>query len=538
MRPLAISILLCLALSLPAAALDEGHRHEAGEKLGTVTFPTSCRPAVQKSFERGVALLHSFAYDDAERQFLEVAKKDPACAMAHWGVAMSLYHPLWARPGSSYLERGAAEINKARTWKVRTERERAFIEALAVFYADHAGKDHLTRATAYSQAMEKVYQAYPKDHEAGAFYALSLLGAEPPNDTTFANRKKAIPILNQLFREEPEHPGLAHYIIHSCDKPQLAEMGLEAARRYARIAPSSPHALHMPSHIFARLGLWEEDIASNKASIEATRQGGAMPMGGSGHQFHAMDFLMYALVQSGRDREARAILDEAMRLVAESKSHAMHGDMAGYAEYAEAEFPAFFHLELRHWAEAAALEANPSAAPIHQAITYWARTIGSARMGDAEAARGNAGKYAELVAAIRSSKDAYLLEDEVAAGLEVQGWLAYAEKRFEDALRLLRQAADHQDAVGKGEMDLPAREMLADVLRELGRSKEALAEFETSLKTNPGRFNGLYGAARAAEAALQKDKAVEYYAQLLKNCEGGAHSDRPELERARSLVAQ
>src|SRR5690349_4615126 len=250
---------------------EEHHHHHDAEQLGTVSFPTSCAPAVQKSFERGVALLHSFEYDYAQKQFEDVSQKDPACAMAHWGIAMSLYHQLWERPPEASLKRGADEIAKARSLKPKTARERDFIEALGAFYSDPA-KDHQVRAKAYSDAMEKVYQQNPNDHEAAAFYALSLLSSAPPHDTTFDNPKKAIAILDPLFAKYPNHPGLAHYIIHASDTPQLAPLGLAAARRYAAIAPSSAHALHMPSHIFARLGLWQEDIKSNLASIAATNK--------------------------------------------------------------------------------------------------------------------------------------------------------------------------------------------------------------------------------------------------------------------------
>jgi Tfp pilus assembly protein PilF len=514
---------------------EAGHHHDPGEQLqlGTVSFPTLCAPAVQKSFERGVALLHSFWYEEAEKQVADVAQKDPKCAMAHWGVAMSFYHQLWSRPNDATLKRGWEEIRKAQAAGPKTAREREYIAAAAEFYRDPAKRDHPARALAYSQAMEKVYRDNPKDLEAGAFYALSLLASEPPNDASFANRKKAIAILNPLFEKEPNHPGLAHYIIHSCDKPQLAPLGLEAARRYARIAPSSPHAVHMPSHIFARLGLWQEDIQSNLASIAATQKATGMHMGGEAHQVHAMHFLIYAYLQVGQDAQAKRLVDKAS--VFEPTGE---GDMAFYVDYARVGFPALYDLEMRHWSDAAALEPPTDMAPINKSVAYVARTIGAARLGDAEAARRNAQQFDALLEDTRKGKDGYLADDLKTARDEVHAWLAYAENRPEEAMRLMREVADNQDAVGKGEVEIPAREMLGDMLLETNRPAEALVEFEKALKTDPNRFNSLYGAARAAELAHQAEKANSYYAQLLKNCDNGAHSERPELARAKNLLAK
>src|SRR6266853_4504865 len=311
---------LCIAAAFSGtAAADEGHHHEelTQEQLGTVHFPVSCTPEAQKTFEKGVALLHSFWYEESEKAFLDVEKQDPKCAMAYWGEAMSLWHELWNRPDAPTIKRASAELKKAGKMKAgTTERERDYILALKAFYSNSKKADHGARAMAYSVAMEKVYRKYPDDHEAAAFYALSLLAAEPDNDTTFANRKEAGAVLEKLFAVEPNHPGVVHYLIHSYDKPQLAQLGLPAARRYAQIAPAAPHALHMPSHIFARLGLWQDDINSNLASIAATRKTAAMHMGGEGHQFHAMDFLVSAYMQSGREADA-------LKVIEESESHAV-----------------------------------------------------------------------------------------------------------------------------------------------------------------------------------------------------------------------
>jgi tetratricopeptide (TPR) repeat protein len=446
---------------------------------------------------------------------------------------MSFYRQLWSRPDDATLKRGWQEIQKAQAAGMKTAREREYIAALAAFYRDPAKRDHPARAQAYSQGMEKIYADNPKDLEAGAFYALSLLAAEPPDDTSFADRKKAIAILNKLFEQEPNHPGLAHYLIHSCDKPQLAPLGLDAARRYARIAPSSPHAVHMPSHIFARLGLWQEDIQSNLASIVATQKATGMHMGGEAHQVHAMDFLVYAYLQLGQDADARKLVDKATAFEPTGDD-----DMAFYVDYARVGFVATYYLEMRQWSAAAALEPPTDMAPINKAVAYWARTIGAAHLHDAEAARKDAQQFDALLELVRKSKYSYMVEESKPVHDEVQAWLAYSENKNEEALRLIREVADHQDAVGKGEVEIPAREMLADMLLEINRPGDALAEYEKALKADPNRFNGLYGAAHAAELAHQGEKANSYYAQLLKNCDNGAHSERPELARAKNLVAR
>ena len=351
-------VLAVISLFGVFALADEGHHHEdlTPEQLGTVHFPVSCAAASQKAFARGVALLHSFWYEEAEKEFVQIAKDDPTCAMAHWGVAMSLWHQLWDRPNAATIKRGRTELKKAQSLHPATDRERDYIAALGAFYRKKG--DHEERAKAYSQAMEGVYHRYPDDLEAAAFYALSLLASEEDGDTTFANRKKAAAVLETLFKEEPGHPGVAHYLIHSYDKPQLAELGLPAARSYAKIAPAAPHALHMPSHIFARLGLWQDDIDSNLASIAATRRTAAMHMGGEGHQFHAMDFLVYAYLQSGREADAQAVIAEVKAL---PPMKDMYGEGYDPHAYALSKFPALYALELHHWTEAAALTPAPGA---------------------------------------------------------------------------------------------------------------------------------------------------------------------------------
>jgi hypothetical protein len=522
-------------LSWSTAVAAQGHQHayDPNEKLGTVSFPTSCAANVQKPFERGVALMHSFWYEEAQKQFADVAANDPKCAMAYWGQALSLWHQLWDRPKDVTMKKGWDFVQQAQTADAKTQRERDYIAAVAAFYRDYDKLDFPQRATAYSDAMEKLYRQYPNDHEAAAFYALSLLAAEPPRDPTFAAEKKAVTILQKLVDEQPDHPGAAHYLIHSCDSPQMASLGLEAARRYAQIAPASPHAVHMPSHIFARLGLWQEDIDSNLASEAATQKASAHHMGGAGHDLHAMDFLEYAYLQIGEDAKAKAIVDQVTSM------HPMRSedDMHGYMDMARAAFPAKYFIELKQWKDVVALQPNLASKPYNQAIVYWAQAIGYAHLGDAANARKAVEQYDAMVEATKKTTEAYYAEYMDTNGDEARAWTAFAEKKNDDALRLIRKVADQQDALGKGETSLPAREMLADMLLLMDRPGDALAEYEKSLKVDPNRFNGLYGAARAAAAVHQAEKANTYYGQLLKNCNNGTHSDRPELTQAKTLAA-
>ena len=536
---LLFSCLLTLAAFSNAAFADDdqGHHHEdlTAAQLGMVTFPVSCAPAVQKPFERGVALLHSFWYEEAEKEFQQIATDDPHCAMAHWGVAMSLWHQLWDHPEAKVITRGLDEVHEAKTTDgTVTPREKAYIAAVTAFYSDSKKLNHDARAKAYSDAMKKVYEAYPDDHEAAAFYALSLLASEPHDDETFANRKQAAAVLEKLFAIEPDHPGVAHYLIHSYDKPQLAQLGLPAARRYAQIAPAAPHALHMPSHIFARVGLWQDDINSNLASIAATRKTAAMHMGGEGHQFHAMNFLIYAYLQSGHEAEAGKVIDEIKTM---PKMKSMYGDDFDPQTNALTVFPAIYDLELGHWSDAAALQVVPGSLRGDQSITYWARAIGAARSGNLAQAK----KDLEQIEVIRkefvTEKKTEYAEAVGDDYKEAAAWVAHAAGKDDEAIAGLRALADKSDKLGDEPETIPAREMLADMLLEAKRPQQALAEYQTDLKLNPNRFNGLYGAARAAEAAGKQTDATEYYALLLKICDGSS-STRPELSRARELVAQ
>src|SRR5579864_815669 len=514
--------LLCLALFVsllhPTSFTDDekNHPHEdlTETQLGTVHFPVSCSASVQKPFERGVALLHSFWYEEAEKEFLQIAKDDPRCAMAHWGVAMSLWHQLWNEPDAKVISRSRDEVTTAvKLANKSTPREKAYISAIGAFYGDSEKLNNAARAKAYSDAMKKVYETYPDDHEAAAFYALSLLASEPHHDETFANRKAAAAILEKLFAIEPDHPGVAHYLIHSYDKPQLAELGIPAARRYAEIAPAAPHALHMPSHIFARVGLWQDDINSNLASIAATRKNAAMHMGGEGHQFHAMDFLFYAYLQSGREAEARALMDEVKAM---PEMHDMYG--IGFDPHlaTAAQFASLYPLEMRDWAAAAAL--TPVAVPgtAEDSFRYWAKAIGAAHLHRADEVRKDVSAIEAIHQKFVSEKKNDFAEATENDLKQARAWLAFAEGKYDDAVETLRPIADKEDALGDEPQGIPTREMIADILLEAKRPAQALTEYQVDLKMNPNRFDGLYGAARAAELAGKQSEAAGYYAMLLK----------------------
>jgi tetratricopeptide (TPR) repeat protein len=539
MKQIAWLLLLSFSLTFAAFADDdkEHHHHEDlnQAQLGTVHFPTSCASAVQHPFERGVALLHSFWYEEAEKEFLQIAKDDPQCAMAHWGVAMSTWHQLWNEPDAKVIARGLDQVKAGEKLDQKaTPRETAYIAAIGAFYSASDKLDHAARAKAYSDAMKKVYETYPDDHEAATFYALSLLASEPHNDETFANRKTAAAILEKLFAIEPDHPGVAHYLIHSYDKPQLAQLGIPAARRYAQVAPAAPHALHMPSHIFARVGLWQDDINSNLASVAATRKTAAMHMGGEGHQFHALDFLVYAYLQSGREAEAAKVIEEIKTM---PKMESMYGMDFDPQTAALSGFPATYDLELRHWSDAAALTPVAGALPGDLSITYWARAIGAARSGNLEQARKDLAELEKVHQKLLAEKKDGFAEGVAQDYQEASAWVAHAEGKDDEAITSLRTLAEKNDKLGNEPGAIPAREMLADLLLEAKRPQQALAEYQTDLRLNPNRFNGLYGAARAAEAVGKQNDANEYYALLLKNCEG-AGSTRPELSRAKELLAR
>jgi tetratricopeptide (TPR) repeat protein len=528
------AILLTLSLCASPTFADETHHHEelTAEQLGTVHFPVSCSPFSQKSFERGVALLHSFWYEQAETTFQGIAKDDSQCAMAHWGIAMSQWHQLWNHPDAATIKRGKSEAAIANSFHPKSDRERDYVAAINAFYSGSDNRKYESRASSYSKTMRKVYQRNPDDYEAAAFYALSLLAMEPSRDGNM-NRKKAAAVLEKVFAIEPNHPGVIHYLIHTYDTPEMANLGLPAARRYAQIAPSAPHALHMPAHIFARLGLWQDDINSNLASIAASRK--YAEMGGEGHEFHAMDFLFYAYLQSGREGDAHRLMEEVEAMPPMEDMYGMGTDPRISALVA---FEAMYALELHKWKEAAELTPVPGASDGDNSVTHWARAIGLARVGKAEDARKEVAEIEAIHKKLSEGKKSKSMIDAIEQDRkEAEAWAEYAEGKTDRAIGLLRPIADKATGVFEASDETPAREMLADMLLEMKRSAEALTEYEADLKTNPNRFNSLYGAARAAQDAGKAEKVSGYFAQLVKNCEG-SDSVRPELSDAKEWLAR
>jgi len=540
MKHLGTGLLFALLSFRPAGLgqSDAHHQHAdtlRAEQYGTVHFPISCSSHVQQSFERGVALLHSFEYEDAEATFIAVARRDPNCAMAYWGQAVSYYHPHWQPPDAAHLKLGRQASERAVAIGGKTQREKDYIAAIAGYYRQDR-LDPRTRALNYQQAVEHLYTAYPDDREAALFYALQLIANAPPRDSSYAEQKKAGAILEKIFAESPNHPGVAHYIIHAYDNPVLANRALAAARSYAKIAPSSVHALHMPSHIFIQVGSWQEAIDSNRASLAAARAWVAK----SGRkelwdqQAHAQDYLAYAYLQTGQDLLARQIRDEVSRY----SERFGETPMAAYS--ALVGIPARYALERHQWAEAAALPIRKVPMPLYEAETYFARAIGCARTGDLAGAKSNADKLAELRGQLPQGNQGWVGNADLVEvqRLQAEAWLAHAEKRDADAVRLMKSAIALEESTSATWIAAPllaGNEQLGDLLLEQNQPEQALAAYEASLQLAPNRFNSLFGAGRAAELAGTPSKAETYYAQLLSMCKD-AESERPELHFAKSFL--
>jgi tetratricopeptide (TPR) repeat protein len=528
------------AASAGSAAAAAPDAASSAERLGTVSFSVSCAPAVQARFTRGVALLHDFWYQEAQRQFEEIAKADPDCAMAHWGVAMSLFHQIWDRPDAATVAHGWREMGAAQAHPAKTARERGYVAAVSAFYQPDQ-RDYRSRVEGYAAAMAKLYADNPLDTDAGAFYALSLLAAQAPDDATLTQNQKAMAVLSPLFVKYPDHPGVVHYIIHACDTPSLAAQGLAAANHYGEIAASAPHAVHMPGHIFARLGMWQADIDANVGSVAASHAAEARKQSGAMDQFHSDDFLLYAYLQSGQETKAKAVLDDSAAAIAHFEAMADMGDhyMTGMFPYYRTKLPIFYDLEMRDWNAAAAVPPVAGAPPESQVLTSWAHAVAAGHLHQPQKARDSLREYDALIESIKKGRHAYMA-DSTGARIEhgeMLAWSAYAEGNSADALQQMRQSADLQDKVGQGEVDIPAREMLADMLLDLGRPKEALAEYQKALTLSPNRFNGLFNAGRAAEAAGDQALAQRYYATLLKLTNDGAQSTRPEFDHVKTAVA-
>jgi hypothetical protein len=520
----------------PAGAQPSGGQ----EKLGKVQFDVSCTPAAQVQFNRAVALLHSFWFPEAAKAFTTVAQTDPSCAMAHWGTAMTMLgNPLAAPPSPPQLKDGAAAVERAKAAGGRTQRERDYISAIELFYTNADTVGHGIRAHAYARAMEQLAARYPDDTEASIYYALALNMTLDPTDKTYANQLKAARILEPIFAKQPDHPGIAHYLIHSYDFPPIAHQGLPAARRYAAIAPSAPHALHMPSHIFTRLGYWDESIATNRASANVAREevNVSHPGSGSYNALHAMDYMMYGYLQLAQDRQAAAILEEIKRYKTVDVEHFA-------AAYAFAAMPARYALERQRWGEAAQLALYPPQLswqkfPQAESVLVFARGLGAARAGDVPAARRDQTRLAQLREALNQMKLVYWAGQTEIQYMALSAWIARAEGKNEEALALMRSAAEFEAATEKHPVTpgpiVPARELLGQMLLELGQPGPALKEFEATHKIEPNRFHGLAGAARAAELSGDPAKARTYYGQLM-TLAARADSERPEVKQAQTLL--
>ncbi len=552
-RTVSILALTCLAAMLLTSRTAVGqdhqshqmpHRHDASEKLGEVNFKVSCSPPAQKQFNHAVAWLHSFEYEEAEKAFEKVTVIDPKCAMGHWGIAISNYHPLWAPPSGAELQKGLSAVQKAKAVGATSQREQDYIAALEVFFKDTDKLDHRTRTFAYSDAMKRVHQRNPSDREAGVFYALTLVATGMMSqDKSYAREKEAAQILNGILAKQPQHPGVTHYIIHSYDYPALANLALHAARSYAKIAPASAHAQHMPSHIFTRLGLWSEAVKSNldaKASAIAFAKRNNMT-GAWDEQLHAMDYLAYAYLQGVQDKQAWGVVDEVNKM---EKVEPQSFKVA----YSFAAIPARYALERRRWDEAANLTLPPGTSKTFpwksfrwaEAHIYFARAIGAARKGDTAAARNEVEMLTAIHRELGEVKAGYDWAKQVDIERQVaSAWLAHAEGKPDEALALMRAAADLDDATEKHPVTpgaiLPAREQLGELLIELKQPAAAFKEFETSLSTSPNRFNGVFGAARAARLAGHEKNAKVYYGQLIA-LSRGADSVRPELQEAKAFL--
>ena len=490
------TIALVLMLVAPAAAQEEHHNHPAPQRLGAAHFATSCAPAVGAAFDRAVALLHSFAYAAADQGFADVAARDPTCAMAHWGRAMTHYHQLWDPPAGADLAAGATEVGNAAALTAGTSRERAFIAALGVYYAGADRAAPAVRALRYSDAMAAIARDNPGDDEAQVFYALSLVATASPADRAHERQKHAADILEPIWKRQPQHPGVPHYLIHAYDSAELAQRGLPAARAYAGIAPSAPHALHMPSHIFTRLGLWDDSITSNLAARAA-----AHAQGDVGEELHAMDYLTYAYLQRGRTADAAQV-------VASLQGMGVLAAGGFKIDYAGTAMPVRLAVESRDWAAAARLTPRPGSTPQVAAIVWWARALGRSRAPSPGPADGDIAELQACREALHASGDAYWAAQTDALLKSAEGWRAAAGGDADLAVTTLTAAANEEDALEKLPVTpgpiVPAREQLGELFLALNRPSEALRAFNAALTMAPGRRGALQGAAEATRRLVAR----------------------------------
>jgi hypothetical protein len=539
-RMVMAKVIAGLVLAMAAGCLAQEQVHGNDERLGTVYFAISCNQLAQKEFNRAVALLHSFQFSRAIEGFNAVLRQDATCGMAYWGIALSD----WSNPfatgmkDQSQLQAGRESAERGNTVGAKTEREREYLAAVGKLYSQYESTPQRARLLAYRDAMAEVAAKNPEDHEAQIFYALALAVSEDPADKTYAGRLQAGAILEKLFEKEPAHPGLAHYIIHTYDVPALAGRALVAARRYSEIAPDAPHALHMPSHIFTRTGYWQESIDSNLAAAAAARREGQ-----TAEELHASDYEIYAYLQSGQDQAARQIVDSLPEIASRFDPRALisgaGGPSAGY--FALAAIPARYALERQQWEQAAQLTPRQTPFPYTEAMTWFARGLGAARLERAQAARESVAKLKQIRERLLKAGEDYWAQQVAIQGLEVEAWAALAESKKEEALQRMRSAADLEDATEKSAVTpgplAPARELLGEMLLENKEPAQAREQFEATLTKEPGRFRALYGAARAAQLSGRPEASQKYFGELLRVC---GHADKPgraEILEARNVIS-
>jgi tetratricopeptide (TPR) repeat protein len=515
-----VSIVCCICCTAIAAPAGARQHHE----LGTVHFPTSCAPAVQTEFERGVAMLHSYWFSYAGKTFRAVLEKDPGCAMAYWGIALDLLGNTLSSPPPPEAARQAWELlEKARAVPVKTERERLWIDAIRAYYHDHDRVPVNVRLAAYTRAMEQLAAKFPNDFEAQVYYALTLQASAPKNDKTYANQLKSAEILERLFKKNPEHPGVAHYLVHAYDYPPLADKGVRIAGLYAKIAPAAPHARHMPSHIYSMVGMWEDSITSNRSALEIQPD-----------YYHATDFMVYAHLQLAQDSKARILVDQIAALPKQD-----YPNLPGFT--AVAVIPARYALERGDWVGAAALPVVSTGRPQADSLVRFTRGLGMARSGDLPGAKREIQAMQDLRSALEKSSQVYWADRTEEQMLAVSAWVAHAEGKRDEAVKLMRAAADGEDGsvkhVAMENRLYPMRELLGELLLQTGQGLAAQREFEASLKENPNRYRGLYGVGRAAEVAGDRQKAAGYYEKLVALA-SKADTARPETARARAFLGQ
>jgi len=519
-------------LILTGISIGQAQEHGVSERLGVVHFSTSCNQKAQPEFDRAVALLHSFEFSRAIAGFNSVLTNDSTCAIAYWGIALSQ----WSNPfaaglkDKSQLQAGQASVHQGVTTGAETERERAYIAAVGALYSDFEKTPQLSRLIAYRDAMQVLASKYPDDNEAQIFYALSLAASEDPADKTYTGRLKAGAILDKLFEEEPDHPGLAHYIIHTYDVPPLADRALEAARRYSQIAPDAPHALHMPSHTFTRTGYWQDSIHSNVAAADAAKREGE-----TAEELHASDYEVYAYLQTGQDEAARRIVTALPEIASRFDPKKIISGAASPATgyFALAAIPARFALERGDWKAATQLPARATPFPHTEAMTWFARGLGSARLGQAKPAYDSAVSLKKIREGLAASGENYWALQVEIEEREVLAWALMAEGKKEEALRKMESAADLEDGTEKSAVTpgplAPARELLGELLLATGQPTLALDQFEATLKKEPGRFRSLYGAGHAAQLAERPEVSRQYFGELIKRCEHADKPGRPEV---------